>query len=81
MQYKSEFQFSHLYFNILTGSVFIGILFDHETVRPSPPSLGVINSYEEIEAETSYLLAKWLDPNAPLHEAYPIPIKDINGKK
>ena len=60
---------------------FVGIQFNHETPRPKDTTDGFHDIYEEAFTEMSYLLSKWLDPNAGLHEAYPLPIKHVDGKK
>ena len=58
-----------------------GIQVDAETVDPTEASDDVKSKYDLIRDETTNFLSKWLDPQAPLQETYPVPSIECDGKK
>ena len=62
-------------------NLFTGILVDNETDNPIQPPQAITDSYEELMLTSQEQLAKFLDPQTPLHEGAPIPVKEIDGVK
>ena len=69
--------------SIMTLLLFIcvGIQFDFETPEPVSPSALITDSFDDVRDEALDFLRKWLDPNAPLQEVYPAPVKQYSDGK
>ena len=59
----------------------LGISIAHETPSPEEAGQSLIDQYGEIVVEAVQLMSQWGNPNAKLKEEYPIPIREIDGKK
>ena len=70
-----------LWASVIVYSFLAGILIDQETNVPIDPHPDVMADYDNIKAECAQQLSKWVDPAAPLHEAYPITIREYDGKQ
>lgn len=66
---------------IFIFNAFTGIRIDYETANPKPPDQGVIDMYEVLAEETTKQMAKWLDPSRPMHDGFPIPVREVGGKR
>ena len=55
-----------------------GIVIDHETDRPTVPDSSIMAAYDELQTEPRQIVNGWLKDK--LKKAYPIPVRQFNGK-